>query len=143
MAVENEADKNNEVIEILLNELGVRRSTTTESWDVEEDSLRNAERAHFALGRLVARDPGKLPEVINGLVKKAEYFESIKYIEDKSERWVDAALSLKILTSVVLGIGEPALPLLSGKKEKTAKSLARKLRNEIRTEKIRKFFGGQ
>lgn len=110
-------------------------------WYVDEDSQKIATRTKENILKLIQRDPGQLPCVIDALVVTGTFFESIKDVAPIDEdNWVDGELSSQMVTETVLGIGKAALDYLEKNKEEYAKTLTKKLRKDISSKQIEKFL---
>jgi len=107
-------------------------------WYVDESSQKIADRTKGNILKLVQHRPDELPEVITGLINSGKYFESIKYVVPmEKDSWVDGELSSRMVTETVLEIGEKALPFLEKSEEEYAKNLAKRLRRDITSKKIK------
>lgn len=117
------------------------------SWSADTDTIMTATQASSSILSLVRQKPQELPDVIKKLVESGTYFESIKYVQPRSDMstptsdGVDGEISSRMVTETIMGIGETALPFLKRSKEKYAKDMAGKINREIMNKKIKGMLG--
>jgi hypothetical protein len=115
--------------------------------EIDKTSLIAAQRAQTWIRKYTEWYPDELCSVVNKLVKKGKEYESIKYVETRDrveygkqvEEWVDGAESSRMVKETIIGLGKGALEYLD-ENDEYSKDLAKKIRGDIRNQKIKEIF---
>ena len=112
------------------------------NWVLTPNSIQKSTDTKDELIYQARRFPEKTGQVIKDMVMCDEFFNSLSHLEQPKNEifWTDPELSLKVVREVIIGIGKPALPILEGINNPSAKYLASTLRTELKNKQFQEMI---
>lgn len=121
--MDKERDTNRQLdINDLITKLEIRRCMIMDYEDIDDDSLEVAKDSQERIWKLIKEQSDLLPFIINELVYKGSYFESMAFApvvdkemyekDDFLQDEIDNLWTSQMLGETLVGIGEIAIPYL-------------------------------